>query len=143
MPFMLAILGVTLIVTALRGTTGTLFSLVKSDFTGSGNYIWWVVSLLVIGSVGYIKRLQPVVNMFILLILVVLFIGAGKKGFFVQFIDAIKNPVANCGNSSGTTTTTEQALNAAASLPGAGAGFTLKPLAPGQSLPDPFAIGPM
>jgi hypothetical protein len=97
MPFALAIIGLALIVTAIRGTTTQLFSLIKSDFTGSGNYIWWIVSLLVIGAFGYIKRIQPVVNMFIVLVLVVMFIGAGKKGFFAQFTDAIRNPATNCG----------------------------------------------
>lgn len=97
MPFALAIIGLALIVTAVRGTTSTLFSLVKSDLTGSGNYIWWIVSILVIGAFGYIKRIQPVVNMFIVLVLVVMFIGAGKKGFFAQFTAAIKSHPSNCG----------------------------------------------
>lgn len=143
MPFALAIIGITIFVTAIRGTTSTLFGLIKDDFTGNGNFIYWVLSILVIGSVGYVKRLQPVANIFLALVMIVLLIGAGNKGFFAQFMAAIKTPATNCGGSDSITTTTAQALDAAKSAPGAGFGTTLQPLAPGQIIPDPVAIGPM
>ena len=143
MPFALAIIGIIIFVTAIRGTTSNLFALLKDDFTGNGNFIYWVLSLLLIGSIGYVKRLAPISNMFLLLVMVVLFLGAGNKGFFSQFMSAIKTPATNCGNDTGLNITTEQALNAAKSAPGAGFGFTMPPLNPGQTVPDPAAIGPM
>lgn len=105
MPFLLAILAVVFLVTALRGTTTTLFGLIKADFSGSGNYIYWVISLLVIGSIGYVKKLQPVSDMFLALVLIVMMLA--NKGFFSQFMTAVKSP--QCVAS----TTTPAAVNAA------------------------------
>src|ERR1700722_13408883 len=110
MPFVLILLGITLIATALRGTTGALFTAIKADFTGSDNFIYWLLSLIVIGSVGYIKRLQPVANMFLLLVILVMFI-ANKGGFFAQFMAAIKTPATNCGQAGSD-------ISSAASAPG-------------------------
>lgn len=145
MPFALAIIGILFFVTALRGTTTTLFGLIKDDFTGNANFIYWILAILVIGSVGYVKRLQPIANGFLALVMVVLFIGAGNKGFFAMFMQGIKTPASNCGASqSSDLPTTAQALAAAAAqAPGAGYGLTMPPLSPGQIVPDPVAIGPM
>lgn len=143
MPFALAIIGIMIFVTAIRGTTSTLFALIKDDFTGNGNFIYWVLSILVIGSVGYVKRFQPIANAFLALVMIVLLIGAGNKGFFAQFMAGIKTPATNCGGSSDTTTTTQQALDAAKSAPGAGFGLTMPTPTPGQIVPSPFAFGPM
>lgn len=111
MPFALAIIGIVLMVTAVKGTTGQFFSLVLSDFTGSGSYIYWVISILVIGSVGYIKKLQPVSDMFLALVLIVMFLA--NKGFFSQFMSAIQSGSGNCATQtdlSGTGTSTEDLL---------------------------------
>lgn len=143
MPFALAIIGIMIFVTALRGTTSTLFGLIRDDFTGNGNFIYWVLSILLIGSIGYVKRLQPIANGFLFLVMVVLFIGAGNKGFFSQFMAAIKTPATNCNADQKIGITTEQALDAAKNAPGAGFGLTLQPLNPGQIVPDPIAAGPM
>jgi hypothetical protein len=95
MPFALAIIGIIFMVTAVKGTTSQFFSLVASDFTGSGNYIYWVISILIIGSVGYIKKLQPVSDMFLALVLIVMFL-ANKGGFFTQFTQAIQSGSGSC-----------------------------------------------
>jgi hypothetical protein len=94
MPFALAIIGIIFMVTAVKGTTTQFFSLVASDFTGSGNYVYWVISILIIGSVGYIKKLQPVSDMFLALVLIVMFIA--NKGFFSQFMSAIQAGAGTC-----------------------------------------------
>jgi hypothetical protein len=95
MPFALAIIGIIFMATAVKGTTTQFFSLVMSDFTGSGNYIYWVISILIIGSVGYIKKLQPVSDLFLALVLIVMFL-ANKGGFFSEFTSAIKSGSAGC-----------------------------------------------
>jgi hypothetical protein len=100
MPFALAIIGIAIFVTAIRGTTSTLFGLIRDDFTGSGNFIYWVISLLVIGSIGYIEKLRPFANAFLTLVMVVLFIGAGRRGFFTQFMSAVQSGTSNCPSSS-------------------------------------------
>jgi hypothetical protein len=93
MPFALLIVGLALLVTAIRGTTSAFFTLVKGDFTGTGNFIYWIVAILVIGAVGYVKKLQPVSDMMLALVLIVLFLKSGT-GFFDKFTQQIANPVA-------------------------------------------------
>jgi hypothetical protein len=99
-PFFLAILAIVFLVTAIRGTTTTLFGLIHDDFSGSGNYIYWVVSLLIIGSIGYVKKLQGISDMFLALVLIVMVIA--NKGFFAQFTAAIKAPQCVKGSTSST-----------------------------------------
>lgn len=96
MPFALAIIGIAIFVTAVKGTSSHLFGLVKGDLTGQGNFIYWVISILFIGALGYIKRIQPIVNMFLVLMMVSLFLAKGNRGFFGQFMATIKNPATNC-----------------------------------------------
>lgn len=106
MPFALAIVGILLLVSALRGTTGALFTTLKADFTGSGNYIYWVVAILIVGSIGYVKKLQPLSDAFLALLLVVLTLS--NKGFFAQFVAGL--------NSTDTTSCTSNTDNPAISM---------------------------
>jgi hypothetical protein len=101
MPFALAIIGIIFMVTAVKGTTTQFFGLVSADFSGSGNYVYWVISILIIGSVGYIKKLQPVSDMFLALVLIVMFIA--NKGFFSQFMSAIQQGSGSCAASTANT----------------------------------------
>ena len=101
MPFFIAIVGIVLLVSALRGQVGTLFGLIKSDFTGSGNFLYWVVALLAVGSIGYVKKLQPISDAFLALILVVFTLS--NKGFFNQFMQGL-SATGNCPASSDSST---------------------------------------
>lgn len=86
MPFALIIIGTVLLVAAVRNTIGGpdgLFTLLKNDFTGSNNFTYWVVSLLIIGAIGYIPTMRPLSRWFLALVIVVLFISQG--GFFSKF----------------------------------------------------------
>lgn len=83
MPFALILVGVLLIVAAVRNTTDVLFTLVKQDFTGPNNYTYWLASILLIGAIGYIKPLQPLSRIFLVLIVVVLVLTHG--GLFDKF----------------------------------------------------------
>lgn len=92
MPFVFAFVAILLIVVAFNGTQSTAFSLLKSEFTGSGSFLIWAVAILVLGFLGYIKPLKPVANAFLLLVLLVMFIS--NKGFFASFNQQIRNPQA-------------------------------------------------
>lgn len=94
MPFALLFIGVILIVAAVRGSQDDLFALVKGDFTGQSNFFYWVVVLVLIGSLGYVKAIQPLSRLFIGLILTVLFLTKGDPrqasgGFFEKFTQGI------------------------------------------------------
>lgn len=108
MPFALLIIGIVLLVASVRNTQNDLFTLVRGDFTGSGNFIFWMISILIIGSVGYIPKLRPISVGFLILVVLVLFLTKGNPqgaggGFFAQFTNALNTtqraqPVSTQGN---------------------------------------------
>ena len=87
MPFLFIFVGLVCVVSAARGTTGQLLTLLKSDVTGKGNYLYWMVSIFVIGAVGYIQALRPLSRGFLVLVVIVLFLTNG--GVFQKFMSAI------------------------------------------------------
>ena len=97
MPFVLIIVGVVFLVSGVRGTSSELLSLLRSDFTGPNNFLYWLLSILVIGAIGYIEPLKPVSRAFLALLIVVLFLTAGNTkngggGFFAQFNSQLFTP---------------------------------------------------
>jgi hypothetical protein len=121
MPFALLIIGAVLLTASVRNTQDDLFTLVKGDFSGQGNFIFWVVSLLIIGAIGYIPKLKPISDGFLVLVLIVMFLTKGNPsgvggGFFEKFTTALK----------GTTQTTPSTSQAASTQPVS----TLQPLQP-------------
>lgn len=95
MPFALLTIGIVLIVVAVRGTQEEFIGLVKGDFSGPGNFFWWVVALLAVGSIGYVDRLKPISDGLLLLILLALVLTRGSPsypggGFFQQFTAALQ-----------------------------------------------------
>lgn len=88
MPFALLIVGVIFLLIAYQGTQSQFFMLLKGDFTGTGNFVYWIVSILVIGAIGYVPKLKSISDAFLVLVLVVLFIS--HSGFFAQFNTQIK-----------------------------------------------------
>lgn len=97
MPLALVLLGVLFLTAAARGAkcgsdgqtqcADVLFSTLKSDFTGPGNFLYWGIALWVIGAAGYYKPLKPLSNAFLGLVILVLFLS--NKGFFQQFMSQI------------------------------------------------------
>ena len=88
MPYALIAIGLLLTIAGARNKQGELFTLVKGDFSGNHSYIWWAVSIIAIGAIGYIKTARPLANMFLALVLVVLILH--NSGVFAKFTDAIK-----------------------------------------------------
>lgn len=103
MPFVLIIAGTVLLIAAVRNTQQQLFYLLASDFTGKDNFIFWFISILIIGAVGYIPKLKPVSDGFLILVILTLFLKRGT-GFFDMFQAQIGStqtarPVVSSGNS--------------------------------------------
>lgn len=95
MPFVLLIAGAVLLTSAVRNTQDSLFSLVKGDFTGPNNFIYWFLAIFVIGAIGYIPKAKPVATMFLVLVVLVLVLTRGNPnatggGFFQQFTSQIQ-----------------------------------------------------
>lgn len=83
MPYALILAGSLLLVSGVRGTQAELFALLKKDFTGPNNFAYWIVAIMAIGAVGYVPKLKPVSDSFLVLVIIVLFLH--NKGFFAQF----------------------------------------------------------
>jgi hypothetical protein len=78
MPFALLLVGILLITVAVRNQQTAFVQLVRSDFSGPSNFMYWVVALVLIGSIGYIPKAKPVSNLLIALILIVLILKRGN-----------------------------------------------------------------
>lgn len=96
MPFLFIIVGLVMATAAVRNSVADdkntkdagLATLLKNDFTGQNNFIYWVLSILVIGAIGYIKPLQSISRAFMLLVVIVLFLS--NQGVFSKFNAAIE-----------------------------------------------------
>jgi hypothetical protein len=94
MSFVLLIIGGILLIASVRGTQDSLFALAKGDFTGSNNFIYWTLSILIIGAVGYIPKLKPISVAFLTLVIIVLVLSKGDPtkaggGFFTKFFGQV------------------------------------------------------
>src|ERR1700744_3045512 len=96
MAFPLIFVGLILLVTAVRGTHSQLFTVVKSDFTGNGNFLWWILVVLAVGAIGYIKPLRALSWGFLTILILVLLLSKGNPqlpggGFFQQLLSGINS----------------------------------------------------
>jgi hypothetical protein len=82
------LIGVVLLITAARNTYAQLFTLLAGDFTGQNNFIFWMVSIILIGSIGYIPKAKPISTGLLGLVIVVLVLTKGK-GFFGQLVQQV------------------------------------------------------
>jgi hypothetical protein len=91
MGFVLIFIAVILIITALRGTTGQLGSLLMQDFTGKNNFGIWLFAFFLIGALGYIPSFKKLSDAFLLLVIVVILISNDKngQGFFTELTAAM------------------------------------------------------
>jgi hypothetical protein len=87
MPFALVLIGLILVITAARDTHREFGALIADDFTGQGNFFYWIVSILVIGSIGYYKPARAFSNSFLFLVALSMFIA--NRGFFAKLQEAI------------------------------------------------------
>lgn len=103
MPLLFIGTGLVFLLTGIKGDAAKLFGLLQGDFQGENNFIYWFFSILVLGSLGYIKHLENLSRVFIALVVVVLLLD--NKGFFAklqEFIDSSKTvakPTAGAGGS--------------------------------------------
>lgn len=116
MPFALTFVGLLLIITGFQNTYKEFGSQVQKDFTGPGNFLYWMVAILVVGSLGYIKGLEKFSRLFMALIIVGILlskksgtaqginffsgIGAALNSGTTSAVNAVGAPVA--GASGGT-----------------------------------------
>ena len=115
MPFAFLIVGALFVVAAVRGQSKQLLSLVKADLTGKDNYLYWAVSILIIGALGYVDELRPLSRAFLILVLVVLVLSNG--GFFKLFNQSLSVISQNGGATTSTSTNSDSVSGELPSLP--------------------------
>ena len=93
MPYVIVILGIVLVVTALRGTTAMLGKQIATDTVAAGGFVWWFIAILIIGGLGYIKALRGLSDAFLALVIIALVVS--NKGIFDQAQSAVEQIVAD------------------------------------------------
>lgn len=83
MPILFIGSGLILVLTGVKGNPGQLWQVFKGDFQGANSFVYWLLSILALGSLGYIPQLKSLSRLFVVLILIVLLLD--NKGFFAQF----------------------------------------------------------
>lgn len=101
MPIGLVIIGLLMIVTGVKGTQAEFGAQVIGDFTGPGNFIYWLASLGAVGALGYVPAFRKFSIAFMTLIIVAMLIA--NKGFFAQLQTALQTgPVSPATAKDGT-----------------------------------------
>lgn len=88
MALALIVIGIVFLTAAIRGTQRDLFDVLKDDFTGRNNFLYWGLALFVIGAVGYYRPLRPLSHSFMVLVIIVLFLS--NRGFFNRFMEQVR-----------------------------------------------------
>lgn len=89
MPFALLLFAIMLIVIGFQGTEHEFFALLNEDFNPNVSGSWrrtfwaWIIAIGVVGGIGYLPKMRQISNVFLALILVVLFLSNG--GVFANF----------------------------------------------------------
>ena len=89
MPFIIIIIGLMLIAIGYNGTQSNFLTLLKGDFIGPNNFLWWVLVIFVIGIIGYAPKLKGFSDAMLALVIIVIFLS--NKGFFATFTQDIKS----------------------------------------------------
>ena len=88
----LIILGIALLAVGIKGTQNELAALLADDFTGEGNFWFFIAGLFFLGALGYFQPLRNTSRLLIALTLLVFILANG--GFWTNLVAAIKNPGA-------------------------------------------------
>lgn len=93
MPFALVTFGLIMIVVGAKGTHAQFGAQLKADFTGPGNFTYWLASIGAVGAVGYVNPFREFSHAFMALIIIAMVVHNG--GVFDKLSEAIaKGPLA-------------------------------------------------
>lgn len=148
MPLAFVAIGALFLIAAVRGTLSDgangqlgLLSLLKSDFVSTnakGNFLVWLVTLWIVGALGYIPGFRPIANALLFLIILVLFLSNSKNtgtgGIFAELNAALTS------NPSQSATGGLAATNGSASVSVSQGGIgPITPMQPSTPMTNPFS----
>jgi hypothetical protein len=90
------LIGLIVIVAAFRKKHVELWELVKSDMTGEGNFVYWVMAIVFLVVLGSIKKIEPIADAFLGLVILVIVLSAYKnnQNLMQSFLDQVKRGTA-------------------------------------------------
>ncbi len=79
-------------IASLRGTHDDLWKLLKDDFTGEGNFIYWVMAIVFLVALGSFRTIRPVTDAFLGLVILIIVIVPYRDGkdLFGEFLSQVK-----------------------------------------------------
>lgn len=87
MAVLLILVGAMLLVTSIRGTTADFASHLGQDV--SGQFLVWVLAIVLIGTIGYAAPLRKISRLLLGLVAVVIVLKDGS-GFIAQFVQQLE-----------------------------------------------------
>ena len=118
MPFALLIIGLCCVMSGVKGTQKQLGAKLVGDFTGTNNFLEWMVALVCVGAIGYIPGLEKLSRAFLALCLISIIVA--HNGVFTQLFQAIN---AGPQAPTGAVSLSAQTQTAAGPQPGGIMGF--------------------
>lgn len=88
MPFALTTIGALLIVTGFQDTYKAFFTQLEGDFTGTQSFIYWFLSLIIIGAIGYVDEFKTISRAGMTLVIIGMIFA--NKSAFSNFSSAIE-----------------------------------------------------
>lgn len=73
-------IGAIFLIAAWKKKHPELFSLIKDDFTGTGNFVYWVMAIVFLVALGTFKPIRPVTDAFLGLVILIIIIAPYRNG---------------------------------------------------------------
>jgi hypothetical protein len=91
MPIFILFVGIMLIVIGINNKIPEFLALIREDFRPTENvagFHVWIISIVGVGALGYVKELRPLANAFLVLIVISLILS--NKGLATQLLNALE-----------------------------------------------------
>lgn len=92
MPFLIILIGLALVITAIQNTYVQFGNQLRTD---AKPFVLWAVAIFAVGLIGYVKGWEKFSRYFLALILIAIVLAQSKNvqgGFFGKFIQQLKAP---------------------------------------------------
>lgn len=96
MPIALIFIGAFLAIAGIKNNAQTLGKTVGEDFRGAGSFWYWIISVIIIGSIGYASDARLISRLF--LTLIVLVFALSNEGIYARLVEALQNPTPSTAN---------------------------------------------
>lgn len=93
MPFALVFMGLVMIVSGARDTHAALGKELVEDFTGPGNFLYWIAAIGALGALGSIPQFRDFSRWFMALVIIAMVVNNG--GFFAKLSEALRGEVVS------------------------------------------------